>query len=240
MHVAALMNKNTVFVLPTTTVADAARMMLANRISGLPVLDAEGRLVGIVSEGDLLRRAELETEGKQAGWLKALLMPASAAEDYVVTRSRYVSGVMTHNPVFVTPDTELSEAAQLMLRKRIKRLPVLEKGTLVGVISRTDLLRALVRKLISSPAGTTDAAIGDYIKAELAHAAWAPKSGVRVTVKDKAATLEGTVFSDAERRAVVVIAENAPGVKTVTDHLVFVDPVSGLAFPAESEDENAV
>jgi osmotically-inducible protein OsmY len=117
---------------------------------------------------------------------------------------------------------------------------VLEKGTLVGVISRTDLLRALVRKLISSPAGTTDAAIGDYIKAELAHAAWAPKSGVRVTVKDKAATLEGTVFSDAERRAVVVIAENAPGVKTVTDHLVFVDPVSGLAFPAESEDENAV
>jgi len=240
MHVAALMSKNIVFVLPTTTVADAARMMLANRISGLPVLDAAGRLVGIVSEGDLLRRAELETEGKQAGWLKALLMPASAAEDYVVTHSRHVSGVMTHNPVFVTPDTELSEAVQLMLRKRIKRLPVLEKGTLVGVISRTDLLRALVRKLIASPAGTTDAAIGDYIKAEMAHAAWAPKSGVRVEVKDKVVNLEGTIFSDEERQGVIVIAENAPGVKTVKDHLTFVDPTSGLAFPAEPEGEPTV
>jgi CBS domain-containing protein len=232
MQVAALMSKNTVSVLPTTTVADAARMMLANRVSGLPVLDAQGRLVGIVSEGDLLRRAELETDGKQASWLKALLMPSSVAEDYVVTHSRHVSGVMTHSPVFVTPDTELTEVAQLMLRKHIKRLPVLENGALVGVISRTDLLRVLARKLISTPAGTTDAAIGNYIQAELAHAVWAPKSGIRVKVKDKVVSLEGTIFSDEERQGVVVIAENAPGVKTVTDNLIFVDPASGMAFPA--------
>ena len=79
--------------------------MLANHVSGLPVLDESGTLVGVVTEGDLLRRAEIGTEGKQAGWLKALLQPAAVAADYVATHSRHVSGVMTHNPVFVTPDT---------------------------------------------------------------------------------------------------------------------------------------
>ncbi len=232
MKVAALMSKNTISVLPATTVADAAQIMLANRVTGLPVLEADGKLVGIISEGDLLRRAELETEGKQASWLKALLMPSSAAADYVLTHSRHVSGVMTHDPVFVTPETDLAEAVQLMLRKHIKRLPVLENGALVGVISRTDLLRLLARKLIETSGETTDTAIGDYIRSELDHVLWAPKSGIRIEVKDKEVKLEGTIFSDEERRGVVVIAENAPGVKRVTDHLVFVDPGSGMAFPA--------
>ncbi len=232
MNVADLMTKNTVSVLPSTTVADATRIMLANRVSGLPVLDADGKLVGIVTEGDLLRRAELGTDGKEAGWLKVFLLPSSVAADYVVTHSRHVSGVMTHNPVFVTPETELTEVAQLMLHKRIKRLPVLENGKLVGMISRTDLLRLLARKLIETPQQCSDEEIGNHIKAELDHARWAPKSGIRIDVKDKVVNLEGTIFSDEERRAVVVIAENAPGVKEVKDNLVYVDPGSGMAFPA--------
>lgn len=230
MKVAALMSKNTISVLPTTTIADVARIMLANRVTGLPVLDTEGRLVGVVSEGDLLRRAELGTEGKHPGWLKALLMPASAASDYVTTHSRHVSGVMTRDPVFVTPETELAEAVQLMLRKHIKRLPVLENGVLAGVISRTDLLRLLARKLIETSAETSDAAISDYIKSELDHALWAPKSGVRIEVKDKIVSLEGTIFSNEAHHGIMVIAENAPGVKSVTDHLTFIDPGSGIAF----------
>ncbi len=139
---------------------------------------------------------------------------------------------MTHNPVFVTPETKLTEVAQLMLHKRIKRLPVLENGKLVGMISRTDLLRLLARKLIETPQQCSDEEIGNYIKAELDRARWAPKSGIRIDVKDKVVNLDGTIFSDEERRAVVVIAENAPGVKEVKDNLVYVDPGSGMAFPA--------
>src|ERR1700686_1435603 len=123
MHVADLMTRNCISVLPNTTLADAARIMLANHVTGLPVLDTDGKLVGIVTEGDLLRRAELGTDGKPVNWLKAFLLPSSVAADYVATHSRHVSGVMTHNPVFVTPATELNEVAELMLRKHIKRLP---------------------------------------------------------------------------------------------------------------------
>lgn len=231
MNVESLMSKQTISVLPTTTVADAARIMLANRVSGLPVLDEHGRLVGIVTEGDLLRRTELGTGGEPAGWLKAFLMPATAASDYVLTHSRHVSGVMTHHPVFVTPETELAEVATLMLRKHFKRLPVLKEGTLVGVISRSDFLRVLARKLIETAEPCTDAAIGEYIRSELNHAPWAPRSGIKIEVHDKVVNLEGTIFSDEERQAVLVVAENAPGVKTVEDHLVFVDPASGIAFP---------
>ncbi len=231
MKVAELMNRNTLSVLPASLVADAARIMVAHRISGLPVLDEQGKLVGIVTEGDLLRRAEIGTDGARAGWLKSLLMPSSVAADYVQTHARHVSGVMTHNPVFVTPDTGIDEAAQLMFRKHIKRLPVLDNGKLLGIISRSDLMRILARKLINTPAESSDESIANYIKAEISHANWAPKSGLRVVVKGHVVELNGTVFSDEERQAVICIAENAPGVKEVKDNLIFVDPGSGLAFP---------
>jgi CBS domain-containing protein len=232
MIVSEIMTGNAISVQPKTTVVDAARIMLANHVSGLPVLDESGALVGVVTEGDLLRRTEIDTEGEPAGWLKSLLQPAAVAADYVSTHSRHVSGVMTHNPIFVTPDTPLTEVVQMMLRKRIKRLPVMKDGKLLGVVSRKDMLKALTAKLIQTPQASSDEEILNAIKSEIAKANWAPKSGLRVAVKDKVVTLEGTIFSDAERRAVITIAENAPGVMDVKDELVFVDPGSGLAFPA--------
>jgi CBS domain-containing protein len=232
MLVSEVMNRSAISVMPATTVADAARIMLANHISGLPVIDEHGVLVGVVTEGDLLRRAEIGTDGKPAGWLKSILMPSSVASDYVHTHARHVSGVMTHSPIFVSPETELAEVASLMTRKHIKRLPVVENGKLIGVVSRSDLLRPLARRLIDSHNDATDEQIGDYIKTELANAKWAPKSGLRIEVKDKVVTIEGTIFSDEERQAVICLAENAPGVHDVEDKLVFVDPGSGLAFPA--------
>ena len=232
MIVSEVMTSNAISVQPKTMVGDAVRIMLANHLSGLPVLDEQGTLVGVVTEGDLLRRAEIGTEGGQAGWLKALLQPASVAADYVATHSRHVSGVMSHNPVFVTPGTSLAEAVQIMLRKRIKRLPVLEDNRLIGVVSRSDLLRALASKLVQAPGKASDDEILKFIKTEIEKAKWAPKSGLRLAVKDAVVTLEGTIFSDEERKAVVTIAENAPGVKEVKDLMVFVDPNSGLAFPA--------
>ncbi len=231
MNVKSLMSPNIISVRPDTMIGDAARIMLAQRVSGLPVLDEKGALVGVVTEGDLLRRSEIQTEGKPPGWWQTFFMPSAAAADYVLTHSRHVSGVMTHNPVFVTPETELDEVAQLMVKKRIKRLPVMEHDKLVGVISRSDLLRALARRLVTTKPPGTDSEILAHIKNEMAHANWAPHSGIRISVKDKVVNLEGAVFSDEERRAVIVIAENAPGVDHVDDHLTFVDPGSGLSFP---------
>lgn len=234
MNVSDIMTRNATSVQPCTTVDEAARIMLANNFSGLPVLDENGLLVGVVSEGDLLRRSEIGTEGEPAGWLKALLQPASVAADYVATHSRHVSGVMTHKPVFVTPTTPLAKAVEVMLHKHIKRLPVLEDNRLVGIISRADLLRALTSIPIRTKESASDDEILTSIEAEIRKAKWAPKSGLRVAVKDKVVILEGTIFSDEERLAVITIAENAPGVKDVKDELVFVDPGSGLAFPSAS------
>jgi CBS domain-containing protein len=231
MNVAALMSTNIVSVLPSTTLADAVRIMLANHVSGLPVLESDGALVGMITEGDLLRRTELESEGKQPSWLKAFLMPSSVAANYVTTHGRRVCEVMTPHPIHVSPATDLAQVARLMLHKHVKRLPVLEAGRMVGIISRADVLRALARKLIETPEERTDEEIRAYIRNELAHAQWAPKSSIKIDVKEKVVNLEGTIFSDEERQAVIVIAENAPGVKTVQDNLIFVDPGSGMSFP---------
>ena len=231
MRVTDLMTRNCISALPSTTLADAARIMLENQVTGLPVLDTDGKLVGIVSEGDLLRRAELGTDGKPMNSLKAFLHPSSVADDYLATHAFHVVVVMTHNPASVTPATELNEVAELMLSKHIKRLPVLDEGKLVGVISRTDLLRALVRKLIETAADAADEEIRNYIKSELDRASWAQHSRIGIHVKEKVVDLEGPVFSTEERRAVLVIAENTPGVKEVQDHLRYVNRASGRAFP---------
>ena len=231
MDVKSLMTKEIIAVQPDTTVADAARIMLANHLTGLPVQNEAGDLVGIITEGDLLRRAELGTDGKAAGWLKSLFMPSVTAALYTATHGRHVAEVMTQHPVTIAPDADLQEVSELMANRRIRCLPVLDHGRLVGMISRTDLLKALARKLIQTQAELSDADIGRYIKTELAAASWAPKSGIRVNVKDHVVNIEGTIFSDEERQAVIVIAENAPGVALVQDHLIFVDPSSGMAFP---------
>jgi len=233
MIVADLMTKNLVTVLPETSLADAARIMLARHLSGLLVLDGAGILQGVITEGDLLRRAEIGTADAHANWLKTFLMPGSLAADYVKTHGRHVSEVMTADPVCVTPQTALDAAAALMGKRHIKRLPVVENGLPVGVISRSDLLRALAPQLLHNAAAkhSDDEILAD-IKASMAKQSWAPKSGIHVSVKNAVVDLGGVIMSDDEHRAVKVIAENAAGVAAVNDHLVFVDPGSGMAFPA--------
>jgi CBS domain-containing protein len=233
MIVADLMTKNLVTALPETSLADAARIMLARHLSGLLVLDGTGVLIGVITEGDLLRRAEIGTADEHANWLKSFLMPGSLAADYVKTHGRHVSEVMTADPVCVTPETALDTAAALMGKRHIKRLPVVENGLPVGVISRSDLLRALAPQLLHNAAAkhSDDEILAD-IKASMAKQSWAPKSGIHVSVKNAVVNLGGVIMSDDEHRAVKVIAENAAGVAAVNDHLVFVDPGSGMAFPA--------
>jgi CBS domain-containing protein len=235
MQVRGVMTPNVISVKAQEPILTAVQLMLQNRISGLPVVDADGALVGIVTEGDFLRRGEIGTTRRRSKWLEFLLGPGRLAEEYVRTSGRKIAEVMTPNPATVNEDDTLETVVELMERRRIKRLPVVRKGQLVGIISRANLMHALASLAREAPAASgDDATIRDRILAALAKQHWA--FAVNVVVKDGVAELWGTIMDERERRACIVAVENVPGVKTVHDHLVWVEPMSGMAFPS-SEDE---
>jgi len=235
MRVSDVMTRNVVSIRPDDTIFKAARLMLQNRISGLPVVDAEGSLVGMVTEGDFLRRTEISTDRRRPKWIEFVLGPGRIADECAHASGRKVEEVMTQEPVTVSEDVSLAAVVDLMERNGIKRLPVLRDGKIVGIVSRANLVRALVSSAQDNkaPAGG-DAAIRDQILAAFAAQPWAPR--IDVTVKDGVAELWGTITDERMRKACVVVAENVPGVHQVHDHIVWVEPMSGMAFPS-SEDE---
>jgi CBS domain-containing protein len=236
MNASEVMTRNMVSLRPDAPVVEAIRLMLDNHISGLPVIDEAGRLVGILTEGDLLRRAETGTERQRGRWLEFLMGPGRLAGEYVRTHGRKVDEIMTREPVSVTPDTPLDEVVELMERRRIKRVPVLDHDVPVGIVSRVDLLRALADALKEMPtAALGDDEIREHIFAELAKAAWVPRDGLEITVTDGVVDLNGVIVDEKEREALRVAAENVPGVRAVEDHLVWVEPVSGTVIDAPQE-----
>lgn len=230
MRVADLMTTDVVALHPETNLASAVQTMLAQHATGLPVIDEAGQIKGILTEGDLLCRAELKTGDKEGGWFSAFFLPGRLASQFVHSHGRHVAQVMTPDPLTVMPATGLADAARLMRDKKFKQLPVVTEGRLVGMLTRADLLRALAGKLTESEAEATSESIKSTIEETLAKEKWAPRSAVQVEVAGNVVTLHGVVFSDSERQAVKVIAENTPGVKEVRDQLAFVEPASGIAF----------
>jgi CBS domain-containing protein len=235
MNVADVMTKRVISVTPETPIADAARVMLEQRISGLPVVDANGAVVGIVTEGDLLRRTETGTDRLRSRWFELLIAPGRLAHDYVHSHARKVGEVMTHEIASVAPDDTLAKVVELMESRRIKRLPVIEEGRLVGIVSRANLVRALLDKLPEGAGKETagDAEIRERILAEISRQPWGPRASVSVLVKGGVVSLYGSIIDDRERTALQVLAENTPGVKAVHDNLVWVEPVSGMVIPTE-------
>jgi CBS domain-containing protein len=234
MNVADVMTRTAITVTPETTIEAAARLLLEHRISGLPVVDPGGAVVGVVTEGDLLRRIETGTERRHSGWLEFLIAPGRLAEEYAHANARRVGEVMTTDVVAVTPEEPLAEVVRLMERHHIKRLPVIENGRLVGIVSRANLVQALLDNL-PKPAGKAavgDAEIRERILAEIAKQPWGPRASVDVRVVGGIVELYGSITDERERAALQVLAENAPGVKAVEDHLVWVEPVSGLIIPS--------
>ncbi|MEX0405984.1 CBS domain-containing protein [Aquibium sp. LZ166] len=209
------------------TVAHAARTMLEHRVSGLPVVDAAGKLAGIVTERDLLRRAEIGTEKHRPGWVELWLSPQASADEYVRARTRKVSDVMSTDVVTVGPETPLDEVISLMERKGFKRLPVVREGKIVGIISRANFLVALSHRIEENTAGPADdLAIRRSILGEIEAQRWNPLAMVDVDVKNGEVHLRGSVSDEPVRRAVVVAAENTRGVTKVTDNLSVVPFVS--------------
>ena len=230
MNASDVMTRDVLTVGRETSVANAIRVMLDNNISGLPVLD-NGKVVGILTEGDLLRRGETGTERHRPRWLEILMGPGRMAGEYVRTHGRKVEEIMTTNVISVAGDTPLDEVVGLMERRRIKRVPVVESDVLVGVVSRLDLLRALLRAIEARHSEhRNDDDIREQILAELAKAAWVPKDGLSISVKDGIVDLNGVILEEKERQALRVVAENVPGVRAVEDHLVWIEPVSGTVI----------
>ncbi len=236
MQVSDIMTPTVVSVLPSARIGDAIRLMLNSRISGLPVIDAAGRLVGIFTEGDLLRRAETGTTRQRGRWLQLLLSPGRLADEYVHTHGRRVDEVMTCDVVTTTEATSLDTVVQLMERHGIKRLPVVRDDKVVGIVSRANLLHALVA-LRDTPArnDTGDALIRQRILDEIQREPWGPRYTINVVVHDGRVDLWGSLFEERERQALRVLAENVPGVREVHDHMVWIEPIMGAVLQAPEE-----
>ncbi|MBV9827897.1 MAG: CBS domain-containing protein [Alphaproteobacteria bacterium] len=234
MNAGDIMTRQVVTTTPDATIAAAARLMLQNRISGLPVVDGGGNVVGVVTEGDLLRRAETGTERRHPRWVELLIGPGRLADEYVGTHARKVAEVMTDDVTCVAPQTPLSNVVSLMEKRHVKRLPVVEGKRLVGIVSRANLVRALVNTLVDQgpKQAASDAEIRDRLLAEVKRQPWGPRYSIEVEVTDGVVNLYGSIMDERERNALIVLAENLDGVKAVQDHLAWVEPVSGFVIPA--------
>jgi CBS domain-containing protein len=206
---------------PETTIPDLCRLMLESRISALPIVDANGAVVGLITEGDLLRRCESGTEKKRSAWTELFVSNSTLAAEYVKSHGRKAKDIMTTEVVTVTESTSLRTVADLFETHGIKRVPVLREKRLVGMVSRANLLQSLVASIEAKPEPAVpadDAAIRARLVAEFADKAWRPAN---VIVRQSIAHLWGEVNSEEERAAMRVAAENVPGVKGVKDHTVY-------------------
>jgi CBS domain-containing protein len=228
MRAADVMTPNVVTVGPDTTVQQLAALLSERGISGAPVVDAAGDMIGIVSEGDLLHRTELGTEKRDdrarrhSWWLEHYA--SGLAQDYVKSHGRTVKDIMTQTVVSVGEDTSLAEVATLLETRRIKRVPVMRGNKIVGIISRSNLVRALgaATGAVLGTGSSDDRAIRGSLLAELQHQPWAAKLWAQdIIVSDGIVHLWfGSDDAEETRQAVRVAAENVPGVRGIEEHIV--------------------
>lgn len=206
---------------PDTSVADAADMLLKHRISGMPVLDDTGALVGMVSEGDFLRRVEAGTERRRSRWLELFTRSETIAAEYVKSHGRKVSDVMTTWPVSVSEDAPLVDIADLMEARQIKRVPVVRAGKVVGIVSRANLLQAFASmgRKAGPETRVDDQTIRLRVLKTIDETHLARPFGLVVTVKDGNVDLQGAVATSDEKNALRVATEVTQGVLSVTDNI---------------------
>lgn len=238
MYADQVMSTSVISVKPETPAMEAANIMLRHHISGLPVIDESGRLVGVVSEGDFLRRGEIGTQKKRGRWLSLLVGPGRQALDFVRAQGRKVGEIMTPNPLTITEETPLEDIVRLMERNNVKRLPVMRGGELVGIVTRSNLLQA-VASLARDTKGPTgdDDQIRTAVREAIEKNEWRPSS-LEVIVRNGIVQLGGVITDERSRQAIVVATENVQGVKEVHDHLCWIDPMSGMYLDSP-EDEQA-
>jgi CBS domain-containing protein len=234
------MTRDLIAVTPDATVLQAARLMLQHHISGLPVVDASGKLVGILSEGDFLRRRETATQRRRSRWLEFLMGPGKIASEYTQSHGSKVAEVMTSDVRTVGEHVDLEKIVELMEKHRIKRVPVMRDDKIVGIVTRSNLMHAMVSMARSTPPGPqSDDVIREQLLAELKKQEWAPIAMTNVVVRDGIVELWGAIIDERQRAALKVAAENVPGVKAVKDHLVWIEPTSGMILEPQDESKPA-
>jgi CBS domain-containing protein len=220
MKTADVMTTRVISVPGDMPVNEVAKLLLEHRISAVPVVDADGRLLGIVSEGDLMRREETGTEAHRSWWLSAFTRSDEAAEEFVKSHGRFARDVMTHAVVTVSEDTPLAEVAQTLERRGIKRVPVVRDGRVVGVVSRANLLQGLVAAPAPTAAATVDdATLRARLLATLDRQPWHATLQANIVVSGGIVHLWGLVPTEQQREALRVLAENIEGVRAIEDHL---------------------
>src|ERR1700682_4188937 len=215
MRAHQIMTRQGITIAADALIVEAANNMLQHHVSGLPGVDEAGTLVGIISQGDFIRRAEIGTQRKRGRWLKFLVGPGRAASDFVYERGRKVGEIMTSEPYTVTEDATLEDIVELMERNNVKRLPVMRGNKLVGIVTRSNLLQAVAGLTRDVPDPTAD---DDHIRnriiTAIEKADWGPL-GLGVFVRNGHVHLSGIITNERFREAAVVAAENVSGVRKV-------------------------
>lgn len=221
MKAADVMVSNVITVGVNASIGEVAAILLSNHISAAPVVSEKGELVGIVSEGDLMRRAEIGTTKRHSWWLELISTEWASANEYIKSHSGKVADVMTRDVITAKPDTPLGDVAGLLERNRIKRVPIVEGAKLVGIVSRANILQALASAAKKLPSLTTtdDFELRKKVVARLASEPWRPTM-LTVTVQDGTVDLWGLVHSVEQKKAAQLAAETTPGVRAVDNNIV--------------------
>ncbi len=222
-----VMTSDPVSVEPTASLMQAVRLMLRHRISGLPVVAGNGTLIGVVTEGDLLRRDGAGKQRRSPRWIEFLIGGQGPGSDYSNICRRKVHEVMSPEVFTVSEDTSVEDMVRIMDQHRVKRLPVLRGARLVGVVSRVDLVRAMAHTVRATKARLKDdESIRSHLLAEIDGQSWAPRNHIHVVVQNGDTQLWGTITDESHRQVLQAAARKTPGVKTVEDHLLLVEPLA--------------
>jgi len=221
MKAADVMVSTVITVPPEASVQDVANVLMTNRISAVPVVTAGGDLVGIISEGDLIRRVETDTDHRRSWWIELLLGRGPLAAEYVKSHSRKVSDLMSRDVITASPETPLRDVAGLLEKNGIKRVPIVADGKLVGIVSRANLVQALAvqKKPVEAQPPADDLAIREAVMARLDGKLWTKFAPVNVIVRNGIVDIWGIVDSETVRQAIRVAVEETPGVRGVNDNL---------------------
>jgi CBS domain-containing protein len=232
-----VMTRDVVTTRPSASIEEAAGLLIQHRVSGLPVLDEAGRVAGLVTEADLIARQGPQSPTSWWHWF--LSEPQQLAEEYLKAKGSTVGDVMTRAVICVDPRTPIGTIAAIFERHGIKRVPVVEGGRLIGIVSRVDLVRTLAERSGGAAPSATDAEIVQELTARLDREPWAEPAGVMVKSDGGVVALWGIVESERERAATVALARNVPGVKQVQNFLSVRSHVLPYVYGAAEEAREA-
>jgi len=225
-----IMSRHVITIGVDASASDAIKIMLSHHIGGLPVVGPSGKLVGMLSEGDFIRRVELGTEKRRSRWLSALAGDDQVAVDFARQHGRKVGQIMSSRPITIDEDTTLEQIVRLMEARNVNRFPVMRGDEIVGMVTRGDFLTAIANLSLDRMGySENDDQIRKAAVEALSRGSWRP-CGSNVTVHEGIVTLRGTIRTDNARKAAIVAVENIPGVKRVEDRL------TKTSYPPPEED----